>query len=574
MMKRCLSVLLSFILLLPLLPASAEEPAWADILTGRRWISDGGNSLTLNADGTGVFDNGMPIDGAWSLLGTSVTFSYQLYGARSFTLVINELDGDYLLISPEGTAFYSEELWARKQADQAANSRAYPLAWDEEVRVGFASMKLSGFQACRELRSPSGVGLLEKDTPGSKYLTATGTISNQGGASVNRYAISVQVVVDGQYTYDGLAMFENNGSLDMKLPAAASGKLYLYAQVPDEIALSFREAKVLFGFNDQFKTNPRNPEEADFFFALTADEALSARAKQEPPKEKTYFEESPSLPVPTSYADVKQSGRSSSKSNGKVTKIEYRYRLMYDSDQGEQVFAKYIEGLRADGYKIETSGGSYVISNGNKKIATVSFDSAQLTVNVTPGNEKLTAKPAAAGPAITFGSSSAAPREVQIPTVGIGDTIKTPYLQMSLAKYGKTSQLLSYVSGRKPRNWRYYEPNSSASQLFYVQGTFTNLTNREVNINNICAELTFDGNETYRCTLTSVYGDGRGFTTTVISKDKVNFYIYAEVPKSILNQYKTCEIKLGFTQDFSIKHVSNGSLLFEYCDDVYILKIK
>ena len=57
MMKRCLSVLLSFILLLSLLPASAEEPAWADILTGRRWISDGGNSLMLNADGTGSWED-------------------------------------------------------------------------------------------------------------------------------------------------------------------------------------------------------------------------------------------------------------------------------------------------------------------------------------------------------------------------------------------------------------------------------------------------------------------------------------------------------------------------------------
>ncbi|WP_288277982.1 hypothetical protein, partial [uncultured Megasphaera sp.] len=111
-------------------------------------------------------------------------------------------------------------------------------------------------------------------------------------------ALRMQLIVDGKYTYDGNVMFEYNGSLVMSLPAAASGRLYLYAAVPDEIAQSFREAVLLFGFNDLFKTNPQKPENADFCFSLTVDSDLAAQAKKEPPKEKTYFEESPSLPIP------------------------------------------------------------------------------------------------------------------------------------------------------------------------------------------------------------------------------------------------------------------------------------
>lgn len=571
MQKRCLPILLCLILLFVALPSVSEETSFQDILTSCRWVNENSSTLTLNADGTGVYDNGMPIDGSWTLLGTEVTFSYQLYGARRFTLMIQEEEGNYTLISPEEIVFYPEERWNQMQAENT--NHAYVLAWNEEIQLGYTEMKLTDFQSYRELRSPNGVGLLEKDTPGNKYLTAIGTISNKTGTSINWHALRMQLIVDGKYTYDGNVMFEYNGSLVMSLPAAASGRLYLYAAVPDEIAQSFREAVLLFGFNDLFKTNPQKPENADFCFSLTVDSDLAAQAKKEPPKEKTYFEESPSLPIPTSYADVKQSGHSSSKSNGKVTKIEYKYRLLYDSDDATAVFTQYIDGLNADGYKIEKTGSSYVVSNGNKKIATVSWDNTRMTVSVTPGNEKLTKKPEKPNGSMSFGFFSE-PAEAKTPTISIGDTIKTSYLNMSLDKFGQTSQLLSYVTSRKPRNWRYYEPNSSSNQLFYVQGVFTNLTNREINISNTYAELTFDGKETYRCYVTSLYGDGRGFTTSVISKDKVNFYIYAEVPKSVLKKYKSCELQLGFTKDFDIRHSSNGHYLFDYCDDVYILKIK
>ena len=108
-------------------------------------------------------------------------------------------------------------------------------------------------------------------------------------------------------------------------------------------------------------------------------------------RELVYFEESPSLPVPTSYVDVYQSGHSSSTVNKKVTNLSYRYRPVSSQDQASDMLNGYVEGLKNAGYAVSGSGSSYTVKNGKTKVATLSMNNDQIVVEIVPGNTKLKA---------------------------------------------------------------------------------------------------------------------------------------------------------------------------------------
>ena len=581
-MKQALFLLLALLMLAVCCAGLAEDAPDSGMIAGRTWVSVTDARLTLNPDGTGRLVNGeLNLEGTWTLDAGKAIFSYELYGKRTLTLYLSRDDeGTEILVNDEGATFYPEEKMAQLKAGAEAQSNAYTVAWGENINVGFTELSLTDFRVMREIRGESGVGFFEPENPDSKYLTAAGTISNKSGAALSRNAIAVSMRVDDRNNYNGKIYMEYNGSLVSDLPAAGSGRLFIYAMVPNEIADNFSKVRIEFGFNNNFSAVPAAPGDGSFCFGLDVDQAMAEQSREIQAREMVYFEESPSLPVPVSYIDVDQSGSSSSKTNGKVTKIEYRYRLHYDSDNGSALFPEYISGLQQDGYKVETSGGNYVISYGGKKLATISFDSKQLKVNIVPGNENLTERPEKKDSTKKETKTEKTGlqdipefQEVQLPTVRLGGTISTSYLTMNLKKAGHTKELLSYTTAKKPKHWRYYEPNSAGNELFYVLGTFVNKTGGEVNISNLYTEIDFDGKNVYNGSVTSLYGDGRGFTTSVVSGDTGEVYIYAEVPRNILNTYQKCKVKIGMSSDFPLRTLSNGKLLFDRCEDVYVLDL-
>ena len=445
----------------------------------------------------------------------------------------------------------------------------YLLGWDEEVSLDNVSFTMTDFRVLREIRGNAAIGIFYAEKTGIKYLAAIGTIRNDTGAPLSGNSFITSFLLDGKNTYRGRTAIMYNESVVDELPAAANGKLYIYAEVPEEIARDFTTAEIEFGMNEKFNGIPANMEQSDYLYLLSAGDDRAILAKEEPPREKTYYSESPSLPVPTSYADLNENGHSTSSKNKKLTKIEYRYKAHYKSDTIDDLTDIVISGLQEDGYTIAKSGNSYIVKNGNKELAKISNDSNSILISITPGNEGLKTLP------VKTSSSSIITtiEEVKTPTVRIGGTMKTSYAELTFSKSGQTSQLLSYTTKSAPRSWRYYEPNSTSNLLFYVQGQFKNKASREINISNIYAELTFDGKEKYNCSVTSLYDDGRGFTTSVIAQDQVTYYIYTEVPKSVLNSYKKCELKVGLTKDFDYRSLTNGVYNFDRCDDIIIVDL-
>ena len=571
-MKRVSAIILALILLLGALTGVAES---ADVLTAEAWETGSGDRLEISADGgcTAVTKDGFSFQGSWTLNGSSFVFVYELYGQREMRAELKETDGIISLVCDGGNVYFPVSQIAKVREAAKENSKAYPIEWGQKVQLQFVTFQVDKAQVYRSLAGSSGFGIIQPEQAGSKYFALVGTLKNTSGAEMNMSRVKVEMTFDGSNTYTGGCQVDYSGKFNTNLVSQGSGPLYLYAAVPDEIINGFSTVSVRIGMNEGFRSTPGMIDQSDYLFEIQVDPEKAAEARKEPPRKKEFYEESPSLPIPTSYADVKQSTYNKSSLNGKVTQIKYSYRLAYDSDDGNVVFAKYIQGLRADGYAVKQSGKNYTVSNGKKKLATVTYDKTKLTVNITPGNGKLKTLPkpqAASGASAQPAETNDAETEK---TYKLGDTLKTSYAQLKLTKSGKSSKIVSYTSKKQPRNW-HYKYADSGNSLFYVFGNFKNLGKQSVDIRRIYAEVTFDGENVYQCELAALRKDGTDFVNDVAAKAALNCYVFAEVPAAVAKNFKTCTLKIGMSPEFGMHYITNGRLNFDLCDDVFTVKVK
>lgn len=101
-----------------------------------------------------------------------------------------------------------------------------------------------------------------------------------------------------------------------------------------------------------------------------------------------------------------------------------------------------------------------------------------------------------------------------------------------------------------------------------------NVGGKPLDIRNIYAEIIFDDKYHYEASSVGVKVNATDFINTVSAQSSCDYYVFASVPTSVLNKYKTCTIKLGFTDDFGFQYVKNDLPDFTHCDTVYELKVK
>ena len=262
--------------------------------------------------------------------------------------------------------------------------------------------------------------------------------------------------------------------------------------------------------------------------------------------------------MPTSYADVRQTGSGSSKINGIYTSINYAYKPVSKKDSAADMLKAYIDGLKGAGYAVSGTGNSYTINTGATMLATVNLDDDTIRMDIKPGNETLTKIPAA-------GSVATVVKET--PKYRIGDTLKATNVKMTLNKSGVTDKIYSYI-GKEPSFYRYYDTQSD-KRLFYVQGKFTNSGSRSVDIDYLYMEACFDGKYYYDGFACGLQPNGKDFEDDVASQSTVDYYVFFEVPKTVLNSYKTCTVKIGVEDSFSVKVRKNDRYNFDVCNSVF-----
>lgn len=98
-----------------------------------------------------------------------------------------------------------------------------------------------------------GEGISRNAPEGFKYLAVEGTIKNIGAQTIDADNILGEILIDETYTYT-LDKFVLQGLMfNTELPPLARGTLYLYAEVPAELADSFSRCRVTFGYNEDMK---------------------------------------------------------------------------------------------------------------------------------------------------------------------------------------------------------------------------------------------------------------------------------------------------------------------------------
>lgn len=211
--------------------------------------------------------------------------------------------------------------------------------------------------------------------------------------------------------------------------------------------------------------------ESDFETAMAAAVAAGTVIEEtEAAKVTVYYEECTSLPTADSCVDVTYSGKSTSKSNGELTKIEYKY--MADT-AGLQAYADY---LTANGFVVETkSDTEFDIIKDKYVIAKTYFDGSLMIVSIVPENKR------------EMSASNAV-------TIQPGQTIVTPDYEFTLNKVELTYEV-------KPSNtsgvYTSY-PAEDGKVYIHIDGHYYNTSKRDVCIRDLFVPAAdYDNGYTY-----------------------------------------------------------------------------
>ena len=226
----------------------------------------------------------------------------------------------------------------------------------------------------------------------------------------------------------------------------------------------------------------------------------------------------------------------------------------------EEAFQDYVQHIQKLGFTVKENGADYDVYAGTVKVATASVNSQGMKFDIVPGNENIDSS--VLGDA---GNSESQPESV----LKIGDTIETNYCRMTLDKYDSDAEITSGTG--QSGSYRYYT-SENGDPYFYIFGSFKNLSGKPVDIRNIYVQMCFDGTYNYRGEISGVSDAIGNFITDVSPLAEVNYYIYAAVPQELIDSYKTCEIKVGFTENFDYKVIDVNDLpQFKMCDDIFTI---
>lgn len=420
-----------------------------------------------------------------------------------------------------------------------------------------------GALAQTALTFEKGQELLLFDQDGVK-LTLNGKVEDNGMMSLQLGAVvenktnkTIQVTFHGScngWTVNRSVMGGGGGSVAPN--AKAKGYVWLNYEDLDIARFSdLTEATLTFTVS--------NDNSGEVLFTVPDVHIVFGDGQAQPP-EPTYFEECPLLPDPTAYGAMYQASRSGGiMINGiQSSSTRYTYRSSR-SDDLRAAYDEYISAIRSMGFTVTGAGTSHTIFYGGEKVAAASFDDV-IIVEIMPGGEKLGSN--------TGSTTGSTVQTDTLPRRSIGDTLTTSTMRMKLLSSGVTDIIYSY-DGAEP-SWYFYITPQDGSRLLYIKGTFTNLGNREVDIENIYTLAVLDGKYEYEGMVTALRPDGKDFTDDVSAQNILTCYIYFEIPEAVVNSYKTCTVKLGFTDSFNTK-ISNALTGYDFdaCDDAFAVEL-
>lgn len=450
---------------------------------------------------------------------------------------------------------------AAKEPQEAA-AEVGSIALGEEITLDFVKMSFNSIELGY---SVGGDGISSYAQDGMRFFSLVGKIENTGGTKLEVEKLNAEMIFNGEYTYSAKATINNSKTIPVSVAPLANAEYVVYAEIPDALLEILSTCVIRFSLNEGFASFPASADGGEYSFEMSLDEDACKAALDASEQAHIFFNECPILPTPENYSPVRQSNFSSSSSNGKVTSIRYGFSVNIGrNDSLTDIYATYVEKLQKAGFTISNdTGSSCVISTAGIKIASVSIDSSRMQFEIVPGNENLAAPDA--------GDAGQVAVPPAVTTFSIGETIQTDYVLLTLDTYDSDTEIRSGTS--QYGTYTYYT-SDNGDPYFYLFGTLKNLGGTPVDIRNIYVQFCFDGKYNFKGSVDGVSSASNGFIHDVSPLAEVNYYIYTAVPQELIDTFETCEVKIGFTENFDYKTVDVNSLpQFDRCDDVFIVKI-
>lgn len=443
----------------------------------------------------------------------------------------------------------------------APKSDSVTLALGESVDVGFAQFNFDS--AVVNYKAGGNKGY--RPAPdGMQFFILQGTIRNTGSSELKLFQLQGEMTFGGTYTYSAQGAVSYSDGYETSLAPLMEGRFLVYAEVPDALLEQLTDCSVTFSFHENFAETPKDPTDGEYCYTVYLDEAVCASALEGPAREMVYFEECPILPTPMSFADTRQSSRSSSSTNGKVTSIRYTYTTNLGSREDiHTAYEKYVAGLKSMGFTVQAGSEGDDVFSGAQRVAIMQIQNGSaIHFSIIPGNENLTAPVAGTAPATGESTDKEAV---------LGTAIENDYVYLLLEKTGSAKEIRS---GSTNYGTYSYHSSDNGDPFFFLEGSFKNLGGIPVDIRNTYITFTFDGKYTYKGEMDGFAKDTLGFISDVSPLSSVNCYVYTAVPQELLDSYTTCVVRIGFTKDFNYKTVDANNLpKFEYCNDIYAITL-
>ena len=448
-----------------------------------------------------------------------------------------------------------------------AGADPVPIAVGKKVTLDFVEFCVTGKEVRPSLIGSANAGRVFQPSEKSKYFCLKGTICNLGLEGFSVKDISFEFKFNDKYNYSGEGLVELDGVLKSDLDPLYDGTLWVVATVPNKLVDIMETCTVTVAFNENILSAPISPEDADYVYTLEIGKEDTEAAKQGPEIKATYFKECPALPEPTSLVSLRQSGHSTSSTNGKQTKNVYRYTGAFSKDDDKKLFEEYLNKLLDYGATVNKSGSKYQIIISGKTVAEITYNDSTMEINLKAGNEKMK-------PVSGKGSRTEKKEKETRPKVKLGGKIKLSSCNMTIQKALSGTKLFSNIDSKNKNNRHHWYYSQSGNKLVALYGVFRNKLKEPVDIRNIYCVFEVDGKYSYTGSVTAIMKDGSDFYSDVSPMEDVKFYAYAEIPNKILKKMKKCVVHLGFTDNFGIKTVTHGGLPdLTRCDDVYDVTI-
>ena len=247
------------------------------------------------------------------------------------------------------------------------------------------------------------------------------------------------------------------------------------------------------------------------------------------PKTVKYYREAEKLPTVDSVTNLEMYHSAYDSSNGTITRMRYYYRASKDVKKAPEMIDQYLAYLKEHGYTVQEDGINVSVSLNGVSLASIQITGTSMEVGIdtVPGN-------------------TVANEVREVKKISAGETVKLDFLEMKINGVYHGPE----IREDDGRNTYHRRANNSNNQMFWLETTMKNVGTNTFGLwglRKYYAEIVFDGKYTYEASIDKMVGMGNSELTPF---ESAKVYVYAEIPKEMLNQYSNVVVRFAFNDYF------------------------